>query len=251
MLSFKVTYYNRIAFRSLKQTIRACHISVQEPAPSLAEPVRSEFSIPPPTIGRSAKATRNRLLSHGLSSAGTVQPLGTLRTYSVLPQRELYTTPYLQVDESASCSASNRKCWKCGRETDGLKELFFCHCGVVQSPAAELTFFTLFNVEESFDVDVKKLSEVYKDLQKHLHPDKYSQQSEVFKIILFSHYNTENYGGFYSLQFLLTFTICRYKTFFQYVVGKNSPMLLEGNFLPVHTCTCTMELSLCTPWMKI
>ena len=35
--------------------------------------------------------------------------------------------------------------------------------------------------EESFDIDVEKLSRFYKDLQKKLHPDKYSRKSEVIK----------------------------------------------------------------------
>ncbi|KAL8622812.1 hypothetical protein ACOMHN_026933 [Nucella lapillus] len=65
------------------------------------------------------------------------------------------------------------------RKMDPLTELFFCVCGVVQKPVDKITFFTLLGVEESFDVDVKKLSQVYKDLQKHLHPDKFSQKSET------------------------------------------------------------------------
>lgn len=179
MFSSKVTFYNRITFRYFKQAIRSCHVSVQDGNHSLAEPARSQFSVPPPTIGKSAKSLQNRLLSHGISSAMTARPLGIVRPYSVLPQREIYTTPFLHDEESTSTSTSKRKCWKCGAETDALTELFFCHCGVVQSPAVEVTFFTLFKIDESFDVDLKKLSEMYKDLQKHLHPDMYSQKSQV------------------------------------------------------------------------
>ena len=180
MLSSKATYHSLITFRCIKQTIRSCHVTVQEPAPSLAEPVRSEFSVPQSTVERSARPKlRNRLLSQGLSCAANARPLGNMRPYSVLPLRAIYTTPYMQDDEPTSSSACKRKCWNCGRDTDSIKELFFCHCGVVQSPAVELTFFDLFNVDKSFDVDLKKLGEMYHHLQKRLHPDKYSQKSEV------------------------------------------------------------------------
>lgn len=39
--------------------------------------------------------------------------------------------------------------------------------------------FQAMGFDETFDVDNEKLSQLYKDLQKRLHPDKYSQKSEV------------------------------------------------------------------------
>ena len=39
--------------------------------------------------------------------------------------------------------------------------------------------FQAMGFDETFDVDIEKLSQLYKDLQKRLHPDKYSQKSEV------------------------------------------------------------------------
>lgn len=75
-------------------------------------------------------------------------------------------------------SLEERKCWQCGAETNDKKELFFCNCGVVQEVPTDLNYFEAMGFDETFDVDLEKLSKLYKDLQKRLHPDKYSQKSE-------------------------------------------------------------------------
>ena len=44
-------------------------------------------------------------------------------------------------------------------------------------------FFFLFQAlgfEEGYDVDIERLSKLYKDLQRRLHPDKYAQKSKVW-----------------------------------------------------------------------
>ncbi|ESO89641.1 hypothetical protein LOTGIDRAFT_96796, partial [Lottia gigantea] len=73
------------------------------------------------------------------------------------------------------------ECWKCGRQMTDPAELFYCKCGIVQKPASNLTYFQLFGLNEDFDVDLKPLSEKYIELQKQLHPDKFSQASETEK----------------------------------------------------------------------
>ena len=47
--------------------------------------------------------------------------------------------------KSFYCSSSfeDRKCWKCGAETNTEKELFFCNCGVVQEVPSDLNYFTV------------------------------------------------------------------------------------------------------------
>ncbi|XP_041361435.1 iron-sulfur cluster co-chaperone protein HscB-like [Gigantopelta aegis] len=80
-----------------------------------------------------------------------------------------------------SCEAlPERICWKCGRSIDPYLELFFCKCGVVQTPA-DINFFKLMGLKESFDVDVANLSHMLIDLQKRLHPDKYQNKSDTEK----------------------------------------------------------------------
>ncbi|KAJ8304810.1 hypothetical protein KUTeg_018393 [Tegillarca granosa] len=78
-------------------------------------------------------------------------------------------------------NAADRKCWQCGRKTEDL-ELFFCECGVVQS-VAEVDYFRLFGIERTFDIDVNELSVRLKELQKMLHPDKYTLKSEREKLL--------------------------------------------------------------------
>ncbi|CAL1534481.1 unnamed protein product [Lymnaea stagnalis] len=78
-----------------------------------------------------------------------------------------------------SSSKEHRDCWNCGRDTSPVRELFFCDCGVVQKPANELTFFDLMVLEPSFDINSKKLSEIFHETQKKLHPDKFSSKSET------------------------------------------------------------------------
>lgn len=174
ILSFQVTFSNCRFIQQLKQNVRACHVTVQnhETRPKLA--YISSLKLPNEKL---AARLINRLFSDKLSSATVLQPLAATHSYSVLPQRAIYTTSvWLHGHSAADCE---RKCWNCGRETDALKELFFCECGVVQSPASDVTYFTLFNMDENFDIDLKSLGEMYKHLQKHLHPDKYSQKTEM------------------------------------------------------------------------
>ncbi|GFS00353.1 Co-chaperone protein HscB homolog [Elysia marginata] len=69
-------------------------------------------------------------------------------------------------------------CWKCGKNTNPEKELFFCKCGVVQSVAPSLTYFDLLQQQPSFELDSKSLGVVFRDTQKFLHPDMFSTKSK-------------------------------------------------------------------------
>ncbi|XP_045216916.2 iron-sulfur cluster co-chaperone protein HscB-like [Mercenaria mercenaria] len=90
-----------------------------------------------------------------------------------------HSTPdFIKNQRNFSSLHKDRKCWKCGSPTDEEKELFFCNCGVVQSVPEDLTYFKVMNCEEKFDIDTNSLSRLYKDLQRKLHPDKYSQRSK-------------------------------------------------------------------------
>uniref|UniRef100_A0A0B6ZYP6 J domain-containing protein n=2 Tax=Arion vulgaris TaxID=1028688 RepID=A0A0B6ZYP6_9EUPU len=72
-----------------------------------------------------------------------------------------------------------RHCWNCGRDTNPVRELFFCDCGVVQKPANELTYFDLMQMKPSFDIDIKRLGDIFKETQKKLHPDKFSGKTQA------------------------------------------------------------------------
>ncbi|CAH1233691.1 HSCB [Branchiostoma lanceolatum] len=73
------------------------------------------------------------------------------------------------------CSVS-RACWNCTKQTTGW---FFCEfCRMVQPPAAQATLFDVMDCARKFDIDNNRLSTKYKDLQRVLHPDRFSQHGE-------------------------------------------------------------------------
>jgi molecular chaperone HscB len=86
---------------------------------------------------------------------------------------------------SVSCKAKigeshvNESCWKCGSKIcDGCS--IFCGsptCGSIQKlDPKSCNYFCLLGVPEAFDIDSKKLESEYKNLQKLLHPDKFTMK---------------------------------------------------------------------------
>lgn len=73
----------------------------------------------------------------------------------------------------------NTQCWKCHKARSPSKDIFFCFCGAILSPPRNLTYFKLLGLDEGFEIDSDILTRRYKDLQRILHPDKFSQKSEV------------------------------------------------------------------------
>ena len=66
-------------------------------------------------------------------------------------------------------------CWKCD-ETVPEKETLFCgSCGSVQPiKASECDLFALFDINQTFDLDLSRLETSFKGMQKRLHPDKFA-----------------------------------------------------------------------------
>lgn len=88
---------------------------------------------------------------------------------------------------------THQECWKCGTAIDPNREQYFCACGVVQPPIEKRSLFQVMGLdEERFDVDVKDLADRYRDLQRILHPDKYSQKSEKEKDFSIQHSSLVN-----------------------------------------------------------
>lgn len=90
----------------------------------------------------------------------------------------------LSNDRSSSSSSFQHQnkttstCWKCGKKRDSAVEIYFCICGSILPPSDTSTYFDLLGLEKSFELDVDVLTKKYKDLQRILHPDKFSQKSE-------------------------------------------------------------------------
>ncbi|KAK4877873.1 hypothetical protein RN001_010379 [Aquatica leii] len=77
-----------------------------------------------------------------------------------------------------SYSESALKCWNCGtvRTTDAL---LCTQCNLLQKPHDTSNYFAVLNVEQTFDIDPKSLTNKYRQLQAVLHPDKYSNKSQA------------------------------------------------------------------------
>ncbi|XP_013415463.1 iron-sulfur cluster co-chaperone protein HscB, mitochondrial-like [Lingula anatina] len=73
-----------------------------------------------------------------------------------------------------------RPCWRCHKIVNPKEDLFFCtyeDCGVIQHPLEQLTFFQIMGIAKSFDIDTVRMSKIYRNLQRLIHPDKFSQKS--------------------------------------------------------------------------
>lgn len=69
-------------------------------------------------------------------------------------------------------------CWKCGSESPNQE--FFCkadNCGVVQAyKLKDINAFHVFGLEQKYLIDNATLDNEYKNVQKLLHPDKFSMK---------------------------------------------------------------------------
>lgn len=70
-------------------------------------------------------------------------------------------------------------CWKCGVTVDLNKVLFCDFCEVIQKPKYDADYFEIFGIKKQFNIDPKELTKKFRLLQMQLHPDRFSQKSEV------------------------------------------------------------------------
>lgn len=70
-------------------------------------------------------------------------------------------------------------CWKCGDMINLNQDLFCNSCEVVQKPSDDVNYFEILSVEKQFDLDAKELTKKFRLLQMQLHPDRFTQKSEV------------------------------------------------------------------------
>lgn len=132
-------------------------------------------------------STRNyNSCKHVTELHGRVDRFEKLWKHSIWNQRRKY-------------SLQTRNCWKCGKLTNTVEEMFICKCGIVQS-VQDVSYFEIMGVEDCFDIDMAALSKNHKELQKLLHPDKNTLKSEVNEKIgrkNFPMYSFLNFIGLY------------------------------------------------------
>lgn len=90
-----------------------------------------------------------------------------------------YIPSLILTNVSKYSSDSPRKCWNCNY---AYKSDIFCSkCKVLQEPPENLTYFDIMSIPNSYDISPVEIKKKYKDLQKLLHPDKFSTKSEKEK----------------------------------------------------------------------
>jgi len=73
------------------------------------------------------------------------------------------------------------KCWNCQTMVDTTMPCLFCeNCSLIQSHEQQnFNYFELFNICEQYDIDTRQLTSNFRKLQNLMHPDKFSNKSEV------------------------------------------------------------------------
>lgn len=77
------------------------------------------------------------------------------------------------------------KCWNCHTMLN-TKPIFFCtNCSIIQSSDQQnFNYFELFNIKEQYEIDTRQLTSNFRKLQNLMHPDKFSNKTEVNFILL-------------------------------------------------------------------
>jgi hypothetical protein len=127
---------------------------------------------------------KSRLLRNCVSKSQQLPPFRPLTTTQCVPfgigkgticklsDKKICTTAWM-------CDSDSVSCWKCGVIVDLNKDLFCDYCEVVQKPKGDADYFTIFGMEKSFEIDTRELTKNFRLLQMQLHPDRFSQKSEV------------------------------------------------------------------------
>ncbi|XP_076623745.1 iron-sulfur cluster co-chaperone protein HscB-like protein, mitochondrial isoform X1 [Colletes latitarsis] len=93
---------------------------------------------------------------------------------------EKYNFPSLNLTNISQYSSdSPLKCWNCNFTYKS--DLFCSKCKTLQKPPENLTYFEIMGIPKSYDVMETDIRRKYKELQKLLHPDKFSNKSEKEK----------------------------------------------------------------------
>jgi hypothetical protein len=90
---------------------------------------------------------------------------------NLIPRCSIKTAPLLE------------QCWQCQRTIDRSESLAYCPCDkhVLLPIRSELDYFRLFDFPRSFEIDTKQLTKNFRNKMKVLHPDLFTNKSDVSK----------------------------------------------------------------------
>lgn len=88
---------------------------------------------------------------------------------------------YLQQSARWYSTNEDSKCWNC--QYPRKIQLFCSKCNVLQEPPENLTYFDIMGLSTNYMIIAADVNKKYKELQKQLHPDKFSTKSKREKEI--------------------------------------------------------------------
>ncbi|KAM5194838.1 iron-sulfur cluster co-chaperone protein HscB [Mantella aurantiaca] len=81
------------------------------------------------------------------------------------------------VSRGLCVTTQSRLCWSCQRVVT-RSELFCPSCRSLQPPDHSKDYFQILHCDRTFDVNIQELQKKYRNLQRSLHPDYFSQKSQ-------------------------------------------------------------------------
>lgn len=88
-----------------------------------------------------------------------------------------FRTVFRRFSTAAAC-LPHVNCWRCEKLLDCEREKFFCaSCRIIQPPVKCVNYFQYLDQPLSFDVDQPSLAAYFKNLQRQLHPDRFTNRS--------------------------------------------------------------------------
>ncbi|CAF0879989.1 unnamed protein product [Rotaria sordida] len=75
------------------------------------------------------------------------------------------------------------QCWQCQRKLDRNECPSYCPCEkhVLLPVRSEIDYFRLFDLSRSFEIDTKQLTRMFRNTMKFLHPDLFTNKSDIEK----------------------------------------------------------------------
>lgn len=87
---------------------------------------------------------------------------------------------YDKIKRNSYATLTTIKCWNCQTTMDTMPCLFCKKCTLIQSPEYQnINYFELFSMHNQYDIDTGQLTTNFRKLQNLMHPDKFSNKTEV------------------------------------------------------------------------
>lgn len=128
-----------------------------------------------------------RINKFGLSLLRPSRLSGNLRANALYLYK--YNDTYSKLNYNLFATRAIIKCWNCQTILNDKPCLFCKNCSLIQSSEQQdINYFDLFNIYEQYEIDTEQLTLEFRKLQNLIHPDKFSNKTEVslcYEIFMF------------------------------------------------------------------